>query len=1140
MKNRIFVSRPCPSAEDWQALLAGNLPTSRIEEIEAHLDGCLVCVARLDALTPSLPEELWDAALEPATVTPEWAARCHGWTEVASPSEPADDGRLLFERKGKYKSHGPIAFGGMGEVYRAWEIGLERWVAIKIPSRARRSPNAITRFLEEAPRQAQLEHENIVRVYARDEQDGIPFFAMELVTGETLAKAGRESGLQPKRVAELIRQVATAVHCAHKIGVFHRDLKPTNIMLTADGIPKVVDFGLARTLDGPTAQSLAGGAGTDEYMAPEQWEDDPACPRELADAYGRTDVYGLGAVLYELLTGRPPFLRGAHRNETRRRVRFDEPTPPRALCKTVPRDLESICLRCLRKRPLDRFATAKDVADALDRFVHGYPPSESSLLTRAVYLIRRHRTLTATACSGLLLFGLLMSLFVTTRWIHLRSEALHKFEAGRKSVADGQISEGYDRMRSSIDHLPFGEKFFRDYFVRSVAALGANLSLEVAHFAHASQILAAAASPDGRYILLGDEVGHTALWDLAANTNISLPTRSGRPSILAVAFNQTGALCSSGDYDGNVTVWDVHSRRVIWESHLDYQASFLGFIGNGNRLLTGTAEGEGPQMRIWDVLQNGGKELLVDSEDLRSKRASDVVVSPTGDRFVSISLRRSRCLLWDADTVRVIADLSDQPATPHPPDNPIGMCATFSADGSRLAVAGAKLTIHDSRTGAAVRRVDVCRGAHVHCVALRDDGGATLVIGKGRVAAVRRVTPDLEIWDDVPIDRPINPSDVAAFTSRGLILTGRMTRMLRLFQPPPLVLPHADLGADTIAPRVVVSDDASRVATLTMRLMSTVPRPGQTVDEQPEPLKTRLQVWDARTLRPICGIAELPDGHCAGVIAYSPAADTLAVGCMQHNDKPRSRLGTAPVLIGSVTPDGTMMFDYLGDHITDVAALAFTPNGGRLITGSGTLPGEPPAELICWALGTRSQPLWRMPYPAGITAITVSPDGKQLVVGGMDGFLRLHRIDQPIGPLCAVNVGDTIVSATYAHHTSLVAVTDSTDRVQVFDVSDESFARRALFEQAGAALSPLAFDPTDDTLYVKGDHGVHRWDVRAMKPIDPAISFFDDVSTFCLSSTPEAVIAITKTGKMILRTVSRQVSGCRAVVGLQPSPVDPK
>ena len=382
MKNRIFVSRPCPSAEDWQGLLAGNLPTSRIEEIEAHLDECPVCVARLDSLTPSLPEELWKAADEPVTITPEWAARCHREGEVVSPPAADDEGPLLLERKGKYKSHGPIAFGGMGEVYRAWEIGLARWVAIKIPSRARRSPNAIARFLEEAPRQAQLEHENIVRVYARDEEDGVPFFAMELVTGETLARAGRETRLEPKRVAELMRQIANAVHSAHKVGVFHLDLKPTNIMLTADGVPKVVDFGLARTLDGPTTHNPAKGAGTDEYMAPEQWEDEPECPRERTDAYSRTDVYGLGAVLYELLTGRPPFARGAHRNETRRRVRFDEPTPPRALSKTIPRDLESICLRCLRKRPLDRFAMAMDVADALGRYINGYPPPESSWLTR--------------------------------------------------------------------------------------------------------------------------------------------------------------------------------------------------------------------------------------------------------------------------------------------------------------------------------------------------------------------------------------------------------------------------------------------------------------------------------------------------------------------------------------------------------------------------------------------------------------------------------------------------------------------------------------------------------------------------------------------------------------------------------------
>ena len=239
MKNRIFGLRTCPSAEDWQALLRGHLPTSRIEEYEAHLDDCPICVAQLDALTPSLPDDLWEAAREPVTATPEWAARCQGWSEIASAHELAEEGPLVFERKGKYKSHGPIAFGGMGEVYRAWEIGLERWVAIKVPSRTRRSPQAIARFLEEAPRQAQLEHANIVRVYARDEQDGVPFFAMELVTGETLARVAREGEMKPKRVAELMRQVAQAVHCAHKAGVFHRDLKPTNIMLTEEGVPRL-------------------------------------------------------------------------------------------------------------------------------------------------------------------------------------------------------------------------------------------------------------------------------------------------------------------------------------------------------------------------------------------------------------------------------------------------------------------------------------------------------------------------------------------------------------------------------------------------------------------------------------------------------------------------------------------------------------------------------------------------------------------------------------------------------------------------------------------------------------------------------------------------------------------------------------
>jgi serine/threonine protein kinase len=1135
MKNRIFGLRTCPSAEDWQALLRGHLPTSRIEEYEAHLDDCPICVAQLDALTPSLPDDLWEAAREPVTATPEWAARCQGqgWSEIASAHELAEEGPLVFERKGKYKSHGPIAFGGMGEVYRAWEIGLERWVAIKVPSRTRRSPQAIARFLEEAPRQAQLEHANIVRVYARDEQDGVPFFAMELVTGETLARVAREGEMKPKRVAELMRQVAQAVHCAHKAGVFHRDLKPTNIMLTEEGVPKVVDFGLARTLDGPTPHSPAAGAGTDEYMAPEQWEDDPESPLARTDAYARTDVYGLGAVLYELLTKQAPFLRAAHRNETRRRVRFDDPKPPRSLCKAVPRDLEAICLRCLRKRPEDRFATAEDVAVALGRFIHGYPPAGSSWLSSGSYLVRRHRTASATACAALVALTLVTSLLVSTWWIHQRSEALNIFNEALKLVKEGQISEGHSRMQTSIERLPFGEKLWRGYFIRSVEALTASLNPEVARLSHSSQIRAVAGSADGRHVLIGDDSGCTILWDLAENTTVSLPTRDERKQISAVAFNTSGALCASGDFGGKVIVWDVRSREVLWKTALDNPVSFLGFLGKGDHLLTGAFDREGPQMRMWDVLRNGAKELALESTDLQKERTSDIVVSPKGDRFISISISK-RCLLWDAEKGQVLAELGVVPGTGPPPKELPPTYAAFSADGSRFAIAGAKLNIHDGRTGTVIRQVDACGGHRVHCVAFRDDGGPTLVVGTERGVVVRRVSLDLEVWDDVPLDRSTNPSDFAAFTGHGLLLTGLATRTLRLLQPPPLALPHADLGAHTLRHTVVISGDASRIATLTLQETRIDPAES-TAKQLRQTLERRLQVWDARTLEPASQAALLPEGLYPTDIAYSPTTDTLAVACRQFDNAALS-VGNAPVLLGSITSNGTFLFDRLGDHDTGVCALAFTPDGEKLVTGSLLMPGETPAELICWAIGATSQPVWRIPYSTTVTAIAIAPNGKRLVVGGLDGALRLLSFDRPADAISIVNIGNRISAAAFAHRESILAVTDSKDHVRVFDVSDKSFTLRGEFDQPGSIFAPLQFSPGDDTLYVKGNHGVQRWDLQVLKPIDPVIDFVDGVSTFTVNSSPEAVVAITNKGKMILRTVSRPIPAYGAVVGPQPKP----
>ena len=228
--------------------------------MEAHLDGCPPCVVQLDALTPSLSEDLWEAVREPVAATPGWADQLLrlGGRRRAARSPPttaccSSSGRANTSPMGRSQLAAWARSTGPGR-----SGSIAGW-----PSRSPRVAGAlrtlIARFLEEAPRQAQLEHPNIVRVYARDEQDGVPYFSMELVNGETLARASRGKPFAPRHAAQLMCQIASAVHYAHNTGVFHRDLKPGNIMLTVDGVPKILDFGLARTLDEPSGQASGQG-----------------------------------------------------------------------------------------------------------------------------------------------------------------------------------------------------------------------------------------------------------------------------------------------------------------------------------------------------------------------------------------------------------------------------------------------------------------------------------------------------------------------------------------------------------------------------------------------------------------------------------------------------------------------------------------------------------------------------------------------------------------------------------------------------------------------------------------------------------------------------------------------------------------
>src|SRR5262245_22966489 len=307
-----------------------------------------------------------------------------------------------------YEVQAPLGRGGMGVVYKARHLKLNRTVAIKMMlAGAYADRQQLTRFMREAVTVAGLRHAHIVQVYDVGDFDGLPYFTMEYVGGGSLAHM--LAGV-PRPAGEAAAQVATlaeAVHYAHRSGIVHRDLKPSNILLAGDGTTKISDFGLARRFDGGPAVTLSGaGVGTPSYMPPEQ-------ALGKAGAIGPSvDIYALGAILYEMLTGRPPF-KAETAAETVRQLIAEELVPPSRLNAQVPRDLETICLKCLNKDPQRRYPAAALLAEDLGRFLRGEPimARPAGLWERTVKRARRRPTAAALLGVGTLaLVGLVIGL----------------------------------------------------------------------------------------------------------------------------------------------------------------------------------------------------------------------------------------------------------------------------------------------------------------------------------------------------------------------------------------------------------------------------------------------------------------------------------------------------------------------------------------------------------------------------------------------------------------------------------------------------------------------------------------------------------------------------------------------------------
>ncbi len=381
--------------------------------------------ASRDAPPPTVDAAVFaDGIVAAGTVT-------HGGAGAAKAATgPAPSGYEILAELGR---------GGMGVVYKARQVSLNRPVALKmILGGVHASEKDLARFFIEAEAVAALEHPNIVRIYEINKHDGRPYFTLEYLDGGSLADRLREGPLAAKVAAGLVKQLADGVAHAHAQGILHRDLKPANVLFTADGTPKIADFGLAKRLkarpDSDSGLTNTGAAvGTPSYMPPEQARGDKARIGPQAD------VYALGATLYAMLTGRAPF-QGASVVDTLAMVTNQDPVPPSDLVQRLPRDLETICLKCLEKEPARRYASAQELATDLSRFLAGEPILARPIGTveRGVKWVRRRPAVAALLAS--LAAVICIAFGVVAGQLGVTRAALNKAESQTRERALAQVN----------------------------------------------------------------------------------------------------------------------------------------------------------------------------------------------------------------------------------------------------------------------------------------------------------------------------------------------------------------------------------------------------------------------------------------------------------------------------------------------------------------------------------------------------------------------------------------------------------------------------------------------------------------------------------------------------------------------------